>query len=228
MARMDLPSRIPLLRNNPVFILEARRIWGQAGMPVLLVLFVGLPGLLGVLVWQDHAVDAGWLPRGGLLPLLLAPGAVLSRRFLLDLVLIADGCIAGCMMAAWVVAAFWIPGVVAGMASHDREQGLLDAMIAAGVRASTIIGGKMIVASLPLALVSLPVALRWGAPSDTGEIAWRAAAFFIVCSLGGPLTAGAVSICFSVMVRRRLVAVPLACITAALVVWGPVGLLFIS
>ena len=225
---MDLPARIPILGNNPVFVLEARRIWGRPGIPIFLLLFVALPGLSGMLVWQDHAIDAGWISQA-LLPFVPASPAIrLTNDLLTDITPIAEGYVVGCMVASWMLAAFWIPGAMAGSASHEREQGLLDDMIAAGVPAATILWGRMWAAPLPLATLCVPVALWAGAPSEAGEISWSLATFFVVCSLGAPFTAGLTSIAVSAVVKRKLTALPVAYCIACAVVLSPGALLLMA
>jgi len=193
---MDLPSRIPVLRDNPMFILEARRVWRGPPALVGVVLVLGIEGGVALFGW-DEARAASWPTH------------------------IADACLVGWFVLGWLLALGVVPALLGGAISREREEGRLDGIIVTGLPASSLLSGKLAVVAIPLVVLLTPMAL-YSALAGSDDISTGTTALFVIWALGAPLTACLISLSVSASSGRTRSAIPAAYVAvwaAATVGW---------
>lgn len=151
---MGLVSRIPILRNNPVFLLEVRRAWtwgralGMGGAAVALTVAAALYARAGM-PWAAtgvglklHEVIAFWA----------AP--VLIAAFLVQYAPECPSALAALLLIAGAgatLARMFAPAIMALAIVRDRQAGVIAEWSVTHLTAGQLLAGKLAAAAVPLA-----------------------------------------------------------------------------
>jgi hypothetical protein len=214
---MHLARRIPVLRDNPMFVLEATRVW----RPRLVSIFAIAAIAISLVSLAGGAVSMRYLRAGTVTSQLAAWGTSLASRVLpstlagFDEAGYGEGFLRGgtggpltralvwLTFFALMFAGYVLPGIMAGSISKERENHTFDGLAIADLPPATVLLGKFAATAGPLFLAALLLAIAAPLiPGESGLLADAADRLVLVVMTTGIICLGVSSLC-----RRTLTAV---------------------
>lgn len=214
---MHLARRIPVLRDNPVFVLEATRIWRPRLVSILAIaaIAISLASLVGGVVSMHYLNDSSATSEVAIWGASLASRALPSTLAGFEEADSGEGLLWGgsagplTRTLAWLTffaltfAGYVLHGIMAGSISKERENRTFEGLAIADLPVADVLLGKLAVTAGPLFLAAVVLALVAPlVPGGSGLLGEAAGRLMLVVMTTGVICLGVSSLC-----RRTLTAV---------------------